>query len=62
MEFVSQADSIVVIADGLEIGRHMKVVANHSQQIGFCVKEQNVQLKEETVRAEKIRQHGDTLN
>ncbi len=62
LEFVSQADSIVVIADGLEIGRHMKVVANHSQQIDFCVKEQNVQLKEVTVRAEKIRQHGDTLN
>lgn len=62
LEFTSPADSVVVIADGLGIGRSVKTVANRSRQIDFRVKEQSVQLKEVVVRAEKIRQNGDTLN
>ncbi|MDE7387617.1 MAG: hypothetical protein K2M97_00020 [Muribaculaceae bacterium] len=62
LEFTSQADSIVLTAAGMEIGRSVKTVANRPQQVDFRVEEQSVQLKEVVVRAEKIRQHGDTLN
>lgn len=58
----SQADSLVVTAAGLTIGQQVKRVANRSQQLNFRVKEQTVQLKEVSVRAQKIRQSGDTLS
>lgn len=62
LEFTTQADSVTVTASGLAIGNQVKIVKNQSQRLNFRVKEQNVQLKEVTVRAQKIRQNGDTLN
>ena len=62
LEFSTQADSVTVTASGLAIGNQVKIVKNQSQRLNFRVKEQNVQLKEVTVRAQKIRQNGDTLN
>src|SRR5574344_4947 len=62
LEVKSQADSLVVTAAGLTIGQQVKTVANRSQRLNFRVKEQSVQLKEVSVRAQKIRQNGDTLN
>ena len=62
LEFTTKADSVTVTASGLAIGNQVKIVANRSQRLNFRVKEQNVQLKEVTVRAQKIRQNGDTLN
>lgn len=62
LEFTSQADSVVVIAAGLAVNRQIKVVANRTQQLDFSVKEKDIQLKEVSVRAPKISQHGDTLN
>ena len=62
LEFTTQADSVTVTASGLAIGNQVKVVANRSQRLDFRVKEQTVQLKEVSVRAQKIRQNGDTLN
>ena len=62
LEFTTQADSVTVTASGLVIGNQVKVVANRSQRLDFRVKEQTVQLKEVSVRAQKIRQNGDTLN
>ena len=62
LEIKSTADSLTVTASGLAIGNQVKVVANRSQRLDFRVKEQTVQLKEVSVRAQKIRQNGDTLN
>lgn len=62
LEFTTQADSVTVTASDLSIGNQVKIVKNQSQRLNFRVKEQNVQLKEVTVRAQKIRQNGDTLN
>ena len=62
LEFTTKADSVTVTALGLAIGNQVKVVANRSQRLDFRVKEQTVQLKEVSVRSQKIRQNGDTLN
>ena len=62
LEFTTQADSVTVTASGLAIGNQVKIVKNRSQRLDFRVKEQTVQLKEVSVRAQKIRQNGDTLN
>ena len=62
LEFTTQADSVTVTASGLAIGNYVKIVANRSQRVDFRVKEKTVQLKEVSVRAQKIRQNGDTLN
>lgn len=62
LEFNSQADSIVVKADGMEIGQLTKVVVNRTQKLDFHVTEKMIQLREVSVRARKINQNGDTLN
>lgn len=62
LEFTTQTDSVIVTASGLAIDSQAKVVKNHSQRIDFRVKEKTMQLKEISVRAQKIRQEGDTLN
>ena len=62
LECTTQADSVTVTASGLAIGNQVKIVANRSQRVDFRVKEKTVQLKEVSVRAQKIRQNGDTLN
>ena len=62
LEFQSSADSIVVIADGMGIGQQVKTVANLTQKLDFLVESKTIQLKEVSVRAQKITQQGDTLN
>lgn len=62
LEFSSRADSVVVIADGMDIDRQAKVVANITQQLNFRVNAKAIQLAEVSVRAKKITQQGDTLN
>ena len=62
LEFKSLSDSVVVTVAGLSIGRETKAVANRSQQLDLHVKEQHIVLEEVSMRAQKIRQQGDTLN
>lgn len=62
LEFTAQGDSVTVTATGMSIGNQVKVVKNSSQRLNFRVSMKNVELKEVTVRAQKIRQSGDTLN
>lgn len=62
LEFKIQSDSIVVTVSGLSISRQTKAVANRTQRLDLHVKEQNIKLKEVSVRAQKIIQQGDTLN
>ncbi|MDE7379218.1 MAG: hypothetical protein K2N13_09750 [Paraprevotella sp.] len=62
LEIQSKTDSLTVTAAGMNIGQMAKVIANRSQRLNFSVKEESVKLKEVAVRAQKIRQSGDTLN
>lgn len=62
LSFKSTADTLVVTAAGLSVGNVSRIVANKSQRLNIRVKEQTVQLKEVSVRAQKIRQNGDTIN
>lgn len=62
VEFTAQADSVAVTASGLAIGNHVKIVENRTQQLNFLVNAKSVQLKEIDIRAQKIRQNGDTLS
>ncbi len=62
LKFEATEDSVSVTASGLTIGNHVKMVKNRSQRLDFRVIEQSVKLKEVSVRAQKIRQVGDTLN
>ncbi len=60
--FSSEADSIKVTASGLAIGNVVKYIKNLSQKLDFNVQEKALQLKEVVVKADKIRQAGDTIN
>jgi hypothetical protein len=60
--FTTQTDSLIIKVSGLSIGNQVRVVPNHTQQLNFHVKEKMVQLKEVSVRTQKISQSGDTLN
>ncbi|MBQ0021220.1 MAG: TonB-dependent receptor [Bacteroidales bacterium] len=62
LEFKTDADSVTVSVSGFGIGNQAKVVANRSQQLNFTVKEEMTELKEVSVKAEKIRQNGDTIS
>lgn len=62
LEFKTEADSVTVSVSGLGIGSQAKIVANRSQRLNFSVKEESTELKEVSVKAEKIRQNGDTLS
>lgn len=56
------ADSLVVTAAGLGIGQYVRVVANHSQHVNFSVQNKKITLQEVSVKADKIKQVGDTIN
>ena len=62
VSFKADADSLTVTAAGLSIGQYVRVVANRSQRVDFSVRNNDIELKEVSVKAEKIRQMGDTLN
>ena len=62
LEIKSTADSLTVTASGLTIGNHVKFVANRSQRIDFRMNRKTIELKEVSIKADKIRQHGDTLS
>ena len=58
------ADTMVaqtVIAAGMAIGQHLRVVANRSQRLDIRVGKKTIELKEVSVKAQKIRLEGDTL-
>ena len=62
LQFTAKADTLAVTASGLAIGNQVRLVANRSQRLDFRVRQKTLQLKEVSVRAQKIRQHGDTLS
>ena len=62
LQFRSGADSVVVTAAGMAIGNVSRLVANRSQRLDIRARQRAIELKEVSVKADKIRQHGDTLN
>lgn len=62
LEFKTEADSVTVSVSGLGNTNQAKVVANRSQKLNFTVKEEATELKEVSVKAQKIRQDGDTIS
>ena len=62
LQFRSEADSVVVTAAGMAIGNVSRIVANRSQRLDISVRQKAIDLKEVSVKADKIRQRGDTLN
>ena len=62
LQFRSGADSVVVTAAGMAIGNVSRIVANRSQRLDIRANQKTIELKEVSVKADKIRQHGDTLN
>lgn len=61
LEFTTDADSVTVIAAGMAIGQHVRMVANRSQRLDIRVGKKTIELKEVSVKAQKIRLEGDTL-
>ena len=61
IKYHTDADSVVVVASGLNIGRHVRIVPNRSQTLDFRVNSKTFQIKEVSVRAKKIEQRGDTI-
>lgn len=62
VSFKTDADSLNVTAAGLSIGQYVRMVANRSQRLDFSVANRNIELKEVSVKADKIRQKGDTID
>lgn len=62
LQFKSAIDSVIVTAAGMAIGNVVRVVANRSQRVDIRARQKAIELKEVSVKADKIRQHGDTLN
>ncbi|MBR1666666.1 MAG: hypothetical protein IJ693_00150 [Bacteroidaceae bacterium] len=62
LQFRSEADSVVVTAAGLAIGNVSRIVVNKTQRLDIRARQKAIELKEVSVKADKIRQHGDTLN
>ena len=62
LQFRSEADSVVVTAAGMAIGNVSRIVANRSQRLDIRARQKAIELKEVSVKADKIRQRGDTLN
>ena len=61
LEFTTEADSVAIVAAGMAIGQHVRMVANRSQRLDIRVGNKAIELKEVSVKAQKIRLEGDTL-
>ena len=56
------ADSLVITASGISVGKHSRMVPNRSGQVDFNIDEKVMELKEVAVVAAPIRRTGDTIN
>ena len=61
-QFKSETDSVVVTAAGIGIGNVSRIVGNKSQRLDIMVHHKEIELREVSVKADKIRQNGDTIN
>lgn len=61
-EYRGEADSLALTVSGMGFGSITRMVANRSQAVDFTVAEKGYTLREVVVKAQKIREEGDTLN
>jgi len=57
-----QADSVQLNVSSMEHGAASRMVKNQSQEVNFTLWGKAVELKEVVVKADKIRESGDTIN
>lgn len=57
-----QSDSVQLNVSSMEHGSASRMVKNHSQEVNFTLKGKAIELKEVVVKADKIRESGDTIN
>jgi hypothetical protein len=62
LKYNGTADSIVITASGINIGKHKKTVVNRSGRVDFVIDETPIDLKEVKVTPPKIKRTGDTLD
>jgi len=62
LTYTGTADSLVVTASGISVGKHSRIVPNRTGQVNFSIEEKVMELKEVAVIASPIRRAGDTLN
>jgi len=62
LTYKGTADSLVVTASGISVGKHNRIVPNRSGEVNFSIEEKVIELKEVSVTAAPIRRTGDTLN
>ncbi len=55
-------DELLLMVSGFNIKRQIKKIANHSQKVDFVVNEEAIELKEFSVKSEKIWGTRDTVN
>lgn len=62
LELNTTADSVTIAVSGMNFGKKVRTVSNHSQKVNFTVKEESLAIQEVIVKAQKIREEGDTIN
>lgn len=62
INYDGQADSLVLNVSSLEYGTASKIVKNQSQKVDFILGGKAFELKEVVVKADKIRESGDTIS
>jgi hypothetical protein len=62
LKYKGTADSIVITASGINIGKHQKTVVNRSGRVDFVIDEKPLELKEIQISPAKIKRTGDTLD
>ncbi|MDR3246216.1 MAG: hypothetical protein LBT50_07265 [Prevotellaceae bacterium] len=62
LTYKGTADSIVISANGINIGKHSKTAVNRSGRVDFVIDETPLELKEVKITQSKITRTGDTLN
>ena len=62
IEYNGNVDSLIITASGMGFGNKSHIIANRTQTLDFKISEKAFALKEVLVKADKIREQGDTLN
>lgn len=62
IEYNGNVDSLIITASSMGFGNKSHIIANRTQTLDFKISEKTFALKEVLVKADKIREQGDTLN
>lgn len=62
IRYNSNKDSLLIRVSGFNMKNTSKKIANRNQNLNFEIEEESIQLREVVVKAQKIRQTGDTIN